>query len=280
MLSSLKDRVIHRMTASHLAGPDPEDAARVGREAAALGWASTFGYWDKPKGTPAEAAEIYRRALGLVGVASFPCYLSVKVTAFDFDDAILDDLLERGREKNLRIHIDAMDPEYAQRTFGMIERALATHTNLGCTLPGRWQRSVDDARRVIDYGIPVRVVKGQWGDPEAPGRDARKGYLEVIRALAAGAPLVAVATHEKSLGREALEILTRAKIPCEMEQLSSLPQNCAGVAASLGVPFRVYIPFGYPSLPYDIWQARTRPQIIGWVLRDALLGSHKGFSAS
>jgi proline dehydrogenase len=280
MLSSLKNRLISRMTASHLAGPDPEDAARVGKDAATLGWSSTFGYWDKPHGTPAEAAEIYRRALGLVSAATYPCYLSIKVTAFDFDDGILSDLLERGREKNIRVHVDAMDPEYAPRTFGMIEKALARHRNLGCTLPGRWQRSVDDTRRVVEYGIPVRVVKGQWGDPDAPGRDARKGYLEVVRALSGRVTLVAVATHERSLGREALEILAQAKTPCEMEQLSSLPQNCAGVAKALGVPFRVYIPFGFPSLPYDIWQARTRPQIIGWVLRDALLGSHKGFSAS
>jgi proline dehydrogenase len=279
MLSTLKDRLISRMTASHLAGPEPEDAARVGKQAAALGWASTFGYWDKPHGTPAEAADIYRRALALVVAADHPCYLSIKVTAFDFDQGILMDLLERGKAKNIRIHIDAMDPEYAQRTFDMIERALTTHRNLGCTLPARWQRSVDDTRRVIEYGIPVRVVKGQWGDPDAPGRNARKGYLEVIEGLTKGASLVAVATHERQLGQQALEILTKAGTPCEMEQLSSLPQNCVSAARGLGVPFRVYIPFGFPSLPYDIWQMRTRPQIIGWVLRDALLGSHKGFSA-
>jgi proline dehydrogenase len=280
MLSTIKDRLISRMTASHLAGPGPEDAARVGKEAAALGWASTLGYWDKPNSTPAEAAEIYRRALALVAEAGHPCYLSIKVTAFAFDQGILMDLLERGREKNIRVHIDAMDPEYAQRTFGMIERALATHRNLGCTLPSRWRRSVDDARRVIEYGIPVRVVKGQWGDPDAPGRNARTGYIEVIEGLTKGAALVAVATHERQLGSQAMELLTQAGTACEMEQLSSLPQNCVSAAKALGVPFRVYIPFGFPSLPYDIWQMRTRPQIIGWVLRDALLGTHKGFSAS
>jgi proline dehydrogenase len=278
MLSTLKNRIIGRMTASHLAGPEPDDAVRVGKEASDRGWSSTFGYWNRPGEKPAEAAAVYRRALDLVLSAPYPCYLSIKVTSFEFDDGILRELLDRAKARDTRIHIDAMDPESAAATFGMIERALRKHRNIGCTLPARWRRSAEDTKRVIEYGIPVRIVKGQWGDPSAPGLNARLGSLEIVRALAGRAAHVAIATHDKPLGEETLEILKEAKTSCEMEQLSSLPQNCAGIARKLGVPFRVYIPFGYPSLPYDIWQARTRPQIIGWVLRDALLGKHKGLS--
>jgi hypothetical protein len=73
-------------------------------------------------------------------------------------------------------------------------------------------------------------------------------------------------------------MLKDAKTPCEMEQLSSLPQNCAGVAKSLQIPLRIYVPFGHASLPYDIWQVRARPQIVAWVLRDAVTGKHRHLS--
>lgn len=69
--------------------------------------------------------------------------------------------------------------------------------------------------------------------------------------------------------------LQRTKTPCEMEQLSSLPQNCACLAQSLHVPFRIYVPFGHPSLPCDFGQILARPQIFGWVLRDILMGKHR-----
>ena len=168
-----------------------------------------------------------------------------------------------------------MDPDSADRTFNLLERTLAKHRNLGCTLPGRWKRSAEDAARVIEWGIPVRVVKGQWPDPGIPKFEARAGYLEVIRRLSGKAAQVAVATHDQGLARKALRSLTESGTSCEMEQLSSLPHTCSQIANGFHVPFRLYVPYGYPSMPYDIWQVRARPQIVRWVIRDALRGRHR-----
>jgi proline dehydrogenase len=168
-----------------------------------------------------------------------------------------------------------MDPDSAPRTYETIERVLATHRNIGCTLPSRWHRSIQDAQRVIDYGVPVRVIKGQWSDPLPPAVNARENYLKIIDALAGRAKLVAVATHDHALAVEAMKRLLKAKTQCEMEQMSSLPQNCAQAAKSLCIPMRIYIPYGFPSLPYNLRYVKTRPAIVGWVIRDFLLGGRK-----
>ena len=64
-----------------------------------------------------------------------------------------------------------MAPETVDDTFNLIGKARDIYAKLGCTLPGRWRRSLSDADRAIEMGLRVRVVKGQWaqfgisGDP-------------------------------------------------------------------------------------------------------------------
>jgi len=277
-LHRLKSRVIDRMTASHLAGPTVADAVRIYDQAARYGCSCTFGYWSGPDDTPATHRSVYHATLQTILERSLNCYLSIKVTALKYDFGIVSELLDVANGRGVRVHFDAMDPDSAVPTFELLERALKSHRNLGCTLPSRWRRSITDTARVIDYGIPVRIVKGQWADPLSPSQNARRNYHEIINNLAGRAAHVAVATHDRSVAREALQRLRESKTPCEMEQLSSLPQNCAHLARSLDVPLRIYVPFGHASLPYGIWQARTRPQVIAWVMRDAWVGKHRPLS--
>jgi proline dehydrogenase len=206
------------------------------------------------------------------------CYLSIKLTTFNYDFGLVRELVEKASAGGIRVHFDSMDPDSATPTMQFLERILATHRNVGYTIAIRWQRALHDAQRINELGVPVRIVKGQWADPGSPGIDVRRNYLAVVDALAGRAVHVEVATHQHSLAKEALHRLLQAKTPCEMQQMSGLPQNCARLAKSLGVPMRLYIGYGYPSLPYSIRQVQARPAIVGWVIRDFILGGRKKLS--
>ena len=244
-------------------------------QAVRCGWRSTIGYWTAPSDTPQDVVEKYVSASRVIREKSLDSYISVKAPAFNYDFGLLMEVLDVAKESGHRVHFDAMSPDSVPPTFSLIERALKTHRNLGCTLPARWGRSTEDTGRVIEWAIPVRIVKGQWPDPSVPGLDPRAQYLKIIGRLSGKAAHVAVATHDRAVAREALRVLSETGTPCEMEQLSSLPQNCARLAKGYHIPLRVYVPYGYPSMPYDIWQVRARPQIINWVLRDILVGTHR-----
>jgi proline dehydrogenase len=86
-------------------------------------------------------------------------------------------------------------------TFELLARL--EPTGLGCAIPGRWRRSLEDAEHAIELGVRVRVVKGQWPDPQQPDIDLRDGFLAVIDALAGRAASVGIATHDLPLAREA-----------------------------------------------------------------------------
>src|SRR5262249_43508166 len=126
-----------------------------------------------------------------------------------------------------RVHFDAMAPQTVDRTWEMIDelRAGGPHVKLGCTLPGRRTRRPPEARWAAGRGLFVRVVKGQWPDPQQPARDPRAGYLEVIDQLAGRAKWVAVATHDVELAAEAIRRLQAAGTPCDQELLFGLPMR-------------------------------------------------------
>jgi proline dehydrogenase len=276
------------------------DAIDAGARLAARGRATTLGYFNSDGDAPRAVADACVAALDAIARAGAGAdasgdgaaratrpYLSIKVPALGFDDALVGEIVDRAATAGVGVHFDSHGADEADPTFAAI--AAATHRRpdhaasgdagrdgqwrLGCTLPGRWPRSLDDAGRVAALGLRVRVVKGQWADPGAPAVDPRQGFLAVIDRLAGNARQVAVASHDAPLAREALRRLQHAGTPAELELLLGLPmQGALHVARELKVPVRIYIPFGISWLPYAMLHVQKNPQVAWWALRDATLG--------
>jgi proline dehydrogenase len=266
--------IARRLAASHLAGPDIEDALRLAEVCSARGWSFVVGPWVAPDNSPRENLSIYVRAIEALAGRN-DGYLSLKLSTIGYDEGMFGELLDRGRAAGVRIHCDSIGPESAGPTMALVGKMAASHGNIGATLPAGWRRSAGDAPILAEWGVAIRIVKGQWSDPAGPVPDIRSSYVSLARALAGRPNRIGVATHDRRVARESLSILTAAGTPCDMEQISGLPQNCVSLARSLGVPFRVYIPYGHPYLPYNIWQVRARPAVAMWAIRDFIAGKHR-----
>ncbi len=260
-----------RAARAYVAGPELNDAVRLADELAQQDFASTLGFWDGEGDSPRAVADHYLAALDALAKAPRGGYLSIKLPAIGDSRLLLGEVLGRARQLGLRVHFDSLGPETADLMWAAVADAASSGVELGCSLPGRWRRSVDDAARAIRLGVVPRVVKGQWADPAEPERDPRGGFLEVIDRLAGRAPRVAVASHDAPLAREAIRRLKAAGSSCELELLYGLPQRASlAVAASEGVPVRFYVPYGRAYLPYCLGQAQRQPWLLWWLLRDSL----------
>lgn len=265
--------VAERAARAYVAGPALRDALRVCNALARQGVATTICPWDGPGDPQRQVADSYIAALLGVGGAALDCYLSIKAPSFGFSPDLLRELLEAARPRGTGIHFDSLAPETTDRTWMLIADAAARHAPVGCTLPARWRRSLSDVDRAIELGVRVRVVKGQWDDPSAPERDARRGFMALVEKLAGRANRVAIATHDPSLTRLALACLQRTATPCEVELLFGLPARTSmRIARAAGVPVRFYVPYGHGWLPYGLSQVRQNPRILWWMTRDWLLG--------
>ncbi|MFV1958266.1 MAG: proline dehydrogenase [Planctomycetota bacterium] len=260
-----------RAARRYVAGTELEDALRLCRALDARGTRSTIGYWNDPTDPVSLVDAQYLACLDALGGSDLDGYLSVKVPALRFDPDLLHPLLRRAAAGGVRVHFDSLGPEHADRTWQVLETASAHHPDLGCTLPGRWRRSVEDVDRAVAGHWRVRIVKGQWEDPDAQGLDPREGYLEVAKRLAGRAHHVAVATHDVALAERVVGVLQAARTPCELELLHGLPMRAARrLARRRRLPLRVYVPYGASWLPYTMDVVRRNPRILGWMLLDRM----------
>jgi proline dehydrogenase len=274
-ISRILSRAAQHIAPAYIAGPEIKDAIRISRQVDQSGWSSTLCPWDGPNESPEIVASSYRDALSALKGETLDCCLSIKVPSLNYDFNMLKEILDVASEQNTRIHFDALGPETASSSLAMLERALGFYKNLGYTLPARWRRSFSDANRLIDMGVAIRVVKGQWPDPVEPSLDPAACSLHLIDHLSGKAAKVAVATHNGALAKKSLIRLQGAGTPCELEQLFGLPLCVDRVAKPLNVKVRLYIPYGYAYLPYAVSEARKRPIVFAWFLRDLLIGKRK-----
>lgn len=256
--------VARKASRNYIAGPAPEDAQRVGRRLVDRGYWITQGYWDGSGDAPEEVLDTYLATLRQLAGLDGNHYLSLKIPALRYSREMFAAVLAASRRSNVPLHFDSLAPEHAERMHAFIRQHSQPESgNIGCTLPGRWRRSIEDADRVSELGLNVRVVKGQWEDPVDPERDARSGYLDVVDRLAGKARCVRIATHDAPLAREALSRLIGAGTRCELELLFGLPvNNLVPLAAELGVPVRIYIAFGHAYLPYALASLRKQPGML------------------
>lgn len=241
----------------HVSG---EDAASAAHSLRRLGASSTAGYFHRDGATPEEIAETYRELAA--GLSDCDALLALKAPALGFDEALIGGIAASG----LPVMFDSLTEPQAERTLSLTEKFAA-----GTALPARWRRSVADARRLRDVPCRIRLVKGEWADPQGDVADVTEAYLGLARILAGRKAVVGVATHDPALAEAALHVLLEAGTPCELEQLRGLPRRrTTTVARTLGVPVRLYYPFGPGWWPYAADKALARPYLPLWALRDWL----------
>ncbi len=257
-------------------GPGPDAAARACARLHRKGLAATVGYFQAGDGARHDIVSANRAVAARLATRSGDAYLSVKAPPLEFDMSSLRNLAEAAADAGMTLMFDAHAPRDAERTLDVVSSLLPDFPGTGCVLPARWLRSARDAARFRDTTARIRIVKGEWADPEWGERDIEAHYLGLVSGLAGRTATVAVATHAPSLAERALTTLIAAGTPCELEQLRGLPRRrTVSVARRLGVPVRVYVPFGPGWWPYAIDKALARPYLIGWAIRD-LLGSLSG----
>ena len=252
-------------------GPGPRSAARRCRLLARDGLAATVGYFQSSRAGPEDVLAANRAVAGLLADREGDVYLSVKAPPLRFDPGHVRSLAEAAAAAGLALLFDAHSPKDADATLAAVSGLLPDFPGTGFALPARWRRSLADAGDFRDGSARIRVVKGEWADPEWSDADVAASYVGLVERLAGRSAPVAVATHDPGLAERALELLVEAGTPCELEQLRGLPsRRTAAVARRLGVPVRVYVPFGPGWWPYALDKALDRPYLPGWMIRDRL----------
>lgn len=262
----------------YVGGETLDDAACVAERLIGEGFKTTLGYWDTGKESATTVATVGLDTIANVAAQGADGYVSLKPPALRFSAAIAG-ALAAAAHATTRLHgdshgIDAVEPSNAMLQV-LIDRMGGAR--VGTTLPGRWARSLGDADWAVERNMNVRVVKGQWPDPNDPKRDMSKGFLDVISRLAGKARHVAVATHDLPLARASIDVLRNAGTPCELEVLFGMPaKKTVEWAKREGVGVRIYVPFGGGYVPSALRVLKRNPRLLYVIAKDRLMQIFRG----
>jgi proline dehydrogenase len=270
-MMSLIDPLRQRRASAYSAGPTLDAALALCRRLEREGLACTLGYTAMPGESARSVADAHLAAFEQLAGAGLDGHVSVKLSTLEFDPSLFAELDGAAAQTGCALHIDALAPETVDATWRLVEDAPRAG-RIGTTLPGAWPRSVNDTAHAARLGLRVRVVKGQW----TGATDGGEGFRRVVARLRGHQDGVGVATHDVALLESSLHRLTAAGTSCTAELFLGLPfRGPTATARRLGVPIRVYVPYGRAAAPYGIADVRRNPAVAWWLIQDLLLGKDK-----
>jgi proline dehydrogenase len=235
-----------RSARRYIAGETAEAAFATAEALARRGLGSSLDLFGERVTDVWEAGRVAAAYVALAGrldAAPADAWLSLDLSHVAFSS----DLLERvaaAVPPGRRLQIGAEEAAVAGRVLDLVLGAAGHGLPVEATLPANLRRSEEDAGRLAEAGVPVRLVKGAYVEDRATawpwGLETDRAYARLARRLAGAGVDVALATHDAALRAELLAELPQAR--CEL--LLGVRPGDADALARAGHHVRVYVPFG------------------------------------
>jgi len=270
-----------------VAGETAVDAVDAGRRLHAKGIKATFDLLGEDvldREAALRCAEQNRELLRAIpdGIER---NISIKLTTLGLDiseDFCLEQtarILAEARKLAGFVRIDMEGSKHTQRTLDAFRKLREDYDNVGIVLQAYLHRTRDDVQECVRKGDRVRLCKGAYNEPAEIALqamdDIRANYESCVELLLAKGNYPALATHDESLVKHALEWASANQVGKERFEFQMLyglrPHRWEELVAA-GYNFRVYVPFGTHWFPYFYRRLRERKENVFFVLRSLLGG--------
>ena len=220
-----------------------------------------------------QSASIYHEVLDAIQTRGLKANVSVKLTQIGMDldpelaESIVRGMLVHAEEANTFVRLDMEGSEYTEATVEMTERLNERWPGrVGTVLQAYLYRTADDAKRLVEQGIRIRLCKGAYKEPAElafPDKtDVDRNYTDLMIYLASSGVFCGMATHDEKIidaMRQVVEKTGLAKDQFEFQMLFGVRRDLQRKLAAEGYGVRVYIPFGPEWYPYFMRRLAERP---------------------
>lgn len=230
----------------------------------------------------AEASrDAYLDALDRIAARGLDSTISLKLTQMGLDlseEACLENvraLVRRAGAAGTRIEIDMESTAYTERTLKVVERLADECGCIRAVIQAYLFRSAADVDRMNELGIPVRLCKGAYREPDsaayADKREVDRNYLKLMKTLLERGVYPAIATHDETMQNEAQRYRRERGIGAdkfEFQMLYGVRRDLQKRLVNEGYRVRVYIPYGTAWYPYFMRRLAERPANLMFLLRN------------
>ena len=246
------EQLAFRRALRYVAGRERGDAFALARRLAGEGIASSIDLFGDNVSGALEAdrvAEMYVDLAQALPEAPPGTFLSLDLSHIGVDEpgAAIRRRLERIAEAlpaGARIQIGAERAERADRIIEVVLAMARAGLSVSATAQANLKRSLADASRLAEAGVPIRLVKGAYAeDPavaHARGEPTDLAFLQLAYELHCSKAELALGTHDPVLREALLHSLSGIGI----EMLLGVRPADAHALAVRNVPVRIYIPYG------------------------------------
>jgi proline dehydrogenase len=279
--------LVRQVAQRYISGETLESALQVTRRLNEAGMTTTLDHLGENvthSGHVSSTAATYREALAEIQTRRLAGNISIKLTSFGLrlDPKLCFEhvrgLVEDARARGIFVRIDMEDSSTTSDTLAIYREIRRTHDNVGVVLQAYLRRSEEDAVALARMGARVRVCKGIYREPASIAfqghEEISRNFLRLTEILLRAGCHVAIATHDAPLleaNRNLVETMGTPPGRYEFQMLLGVTESLRDRIVRMGLPLRVYVPFGRDWYAYSIRRLRENPRIAGHVFR-ALLG--------
>jgi len=274
-------RVADPLVKRFVAGESVYEALDVAHHYHEKGIASCFAYAGEELHTSQEVEEAVEKTLldiDAIAEAGIGASMAHKLTHYGYGMENGEGLCMRnmariaeyGKRRGVHAEIDAEKSDSAEdalRVYYMVHE-IDSKSLLAIQMALRDSR--EHVHEVMEKGGSVRLVKGAYLEPEEVAytrkSEVDRNFAETLKMGITGEypqeSRIAIATHDTSLIRYALELIKEAGFPKEMyefQMLHGIHGNVLRALAGSGHPTRVYLLYGTEWYPYFMRRLAERP---------------------
>ena len=164
--------LVGRIGRRYAAGEEIEDAIRVVEGLAGEGCLATVGMLEEfatEEGYTHERLAEYKRALDALEKQGLKDYrVAVKLTdlGLTLDRELcrtnLEEILLYAKERGRLLEVDMEESPFVSAALGMVLDMHERHGNTGAVVQAHLRRTLERVQRLVEAGIPVRLVKGDY----------------------------------------------------------------------------------------------------------------------
>lgn len=238
------------------------------------------------EGQARASADVYHELLDAIESRSLNANVSVKLTQVGMDidvglaESIVGEMVAHAAAVDSFVRIDMESSAYTEATIAMTERLHARpgmRGRVGTVLQAYLYRSADDAKRLVEQGIRIRLCKGAYKEPAElafPGkRDVDANYVALMMYLASSGVFCGIATHDEAIVNQLRRFVEGTGLPkaaFEFQMLYGIRRDLQRQLKRDGFGVRVYLPFGGEWYPYFMRRLAERPANVLFLAKNFL----------
>lgn len=236
-----------------------------------------------------EGAALYHQLLDQIATRKLRANISVKLTAMGMDigghgagpdlaERIVGELVAHAAQTNSFVRLDMESSDYTEATLRITERLHSRYPGcVGTVLQAYLYRTAEDAERLLQQGIRIRLCKGAYKEPPTvafPNKaDVDANYARLMQRMATSGIFCGIATHDEALidrMRGAVRDGTVAAHAFEFQMLYGVRRDLQRALVSEGFRMRTYVPFGTEWYPYFMRRLAERPANVLFLAKNLL----------